>query len=85
MAYLGYDIIILTSLLSGIHSPEECATACSRHQGHIRCGAWTFNKGVHTQGSSCTLKMSRGPHTSNISTATSGYVPGVCDTKGDVR
>jgi hypothetical protein len=76
--YVGHELVILSHPDSAAHSPRQCASACTRYQGRVRCSAWTF---VHIPSSSagnCTLRSSKGYDAVRSTGAVSGYVAGGC-------
>lgn len=76
VAYLGYDLVVFRQPDSAAHTVEQCATACTQHQGRVRCSAWTYNNTTEA-GSSCSLKMFKGFNPSSVATSTSGHIAGI--------
>lgn len=75
--YHGHELAVLNHLDSAARSPAHCASACTGHQGRVRCSAWTFSRNPSSSAGRCTLRFSKGSEAVNSSSVVSGYIQGV--------
>lgn len=76
--YRGHELAVLNHLDSAARSPAHCASACTGHQGRVRCSAWTFIRNPSSSAGRCILRSSKGSEAVNSSSVVSGYIQGVC-------
>jgi hypothetical protein len=75
--YVGHELAVLTQPDSAARSPAQCASACSRHQGRVRCSAWTFSRSpASSSAGNCTLRSSKGYEAAPSPGAVSGFLAG---------
>lgn len=74
--YVGNELALLKQPDIAARSAAHCASACTRHQGRVRCSAWTFSHMPRSSAGSCTLRSSSGSEAVNSSSAVSGYIQG---------
>lgn len=75
--YLGNELAVMMQPDAAARSAAQCASACTRHQGRVRCSAWTFSHMRSSGAGNCTLRSSKGSEATNNTAAVSGYIPGV--------
>jgi hypothetical protein len=74
--YRGHELAVLNHLDNAARSPAHCASACTGHQGRVRCSAWTFSRNPSSSAGRCTLRSSKGSEAVN-SSVVSGYIQGM--------